>query len=51
MRSLQAGALLEVITTDPGAVPDFQCLAEEDGHELVSQEKYDDECIHLLKKG
>ncbi len=51
IRSLEAGDLLEVITTDPGAVADFQCLAEVDGLTLVDQQETDGVCVHLLKKG
>ena len=51
MRGLKTGQLLEVVTSDPGAVLDFQCMAEEDGHELVSQEDDEGLCVHLLKKG
>lgn len=51
LRQLKSGDLLEVITTDPGAVADFRCLAEEDGLELLSQRETDDICVHLLKKG
>ncbi len=50
LRSIEVGGLLEVITTDPGAIADFQCLAEEDGLSLVSQEKCGDVCRHVLKK-
>lgn len=51
LRSLASGDLLEVITTDPGAVADFQCLAEEDGLELVEQIETQGVCTHLLRKG
>lgn len=51
LRQLNSGDLLEVITTDPGAVADFRCLAEEDGLELLSQEERGEACVHLLKKG
>lgn len=50
LRSMTSGDLLEVITTDPGAVADFQCLCEEDAVELLSQEESAQFCIHLLKK-
>ena len=51
LRSLETGDELEVLTTDPGAIADFQCLAEEDGLELVEQSKEGAVCRHLLKKG
>ncbi len=50
LRSLEAGMVLEVKTTDPGAVADFQCLAEQDGLELLDQVINADACVHVLKK-
>ncbi len=32
---LEAGATLEVLTTDPGAVPDFDAFCRTTGHVLV----------------
>lgn len=39
MRSVPAGGTLEVLATDPGAVPDFQAFCETTGHELVESGK------------
>ena len=50
LRMMQSGDLLEVMTTDPGAVADFQCLCTQDGLELVSQSEDEGLCVHLLKK-
>lgn len=50
LRMLSKGASLQVLTTDKGAVLDFQCLCEEEGLELLSQEEADGTCIHLIKK-
>jgi len=50
LRMLPQGALLQVMTTDKGAVLDFQCLCEEEGLDLVSQEETEGTCIHLIKK-
>ena len=50
LRSLEVGAVFEVITTDPGAVADFQCLAEQDGLVLLDQIESDETCVHILKK-
>lgn len=50
LRSLVAGAVVEVTTTDPGAVADFQCLAEQDGLELLEQIASAETCVHVLKK-
>ncbi len=50
LRGLEAGMVLEVTTTDPGAVADFQCLAEQDGLELLDQIQGEAACVHVLKK-
>ncbi|GJL99030.1 MAG: response regulator SirA [Methyloligella sp.] len=50
LRSVESGMVLEVTTTDPGAVADFQCLAEQDGLELLEQVQNGDVCVHVLKK-
>lgn len=51
LRGVQPGEEIEVITTDPGAMEDFKCLCEEDGHELLSQVVEGDVCVHRLRKG
>lgn len=50
LRSLETGMVIEVVTTDPGAVADFQCLAEQDGLELLEQIESEETCVHILKK-
>jgi tRNA 2-thiouridine synthesizing protein A len=35
LSAMPAGATLEVLATDPGAVKDFQAFARTTGHELV----------------
>ena len=50
LRSLETGMVIEAITTDPGAVADFQCLAEQDGLELLEQIESEETCVHILKK-
>lgn len=50
LRSLETGMVIEVTTTDPGAVADFQCLAEQDGLELLEQIESAETCVHILKK-
>lgn len=37
MRELESGALVEVLATDPGSVPDFDAWAKTTGNELVEQ--------------
>ncbi len=35
MRSVQSGDIVEVLATDPGAVPDFEAWARTTGHTLL----------------
>lgn len=35
MKGLEAGQILEVLATDPGAVRDFQAWSRSTGHELL----------------
>jgi len=37
MRGLDTGAVVEVLATDPGSVPDFQAWCESTGNELVER--------------
>jgi tRNA 2-thiouridine synthesizing protein A len=41
MQSLPAGATLEVLTTDPGAVADFEAFCQSTGNELLESTKTD----------
>ena len=38
-RSLPGGTTLEILATDPGAVPDFEAFCTTGGHELLEQSK------------
>jgi tRNA 2-thiouridine synthesizing protein A len=37
MKDVESGALVEVLATDPGSVPDFNAWAKTTGNELVEQ--------------
>ncbi|MDA7946027.1 MAG: sulfurtransferase TusA family protein [Hyphomicrobiaceae bacterium] len=37
VRSLSPGDTLEVLSTDPGSVPDFEAFCDTGGHELLEQ--------------
>jgi tRNA 2-thiouridine synthesizing protein A len=37
MKEVESGALVEVLATDPGSVPDFDAWAKTTGNELVEQ--------------
>ena len=52
MKELGAGALLEVLATDPGAVKDFQEFCKTTGDELVASRKEGEVYIfHIRKAG
>jgi len=45
------GGTLEVLTTDPGAVGDFQAFSETTGHPLLEQSETAGVFRFLLKRG
>ena len=49
LAELHPGALLRVISTDPGSTRDFQAFARQTGHELVEQTNTETEFVHVLR--
>lgn len=47
---METGQTLEVLSTDPGSVMDFEALCRQTGHELLESRKEDGVYIFLLKK-
>jgi len=47
---METGQTLEVLSTDPGSVLDFEALCRQTGHELLESKKEDGVYIFLLKK-
>ena len=47
---METGQTLEVLSTDPGSVLDFEALCRQTGHELLESTKEDGVYIFLLKK-
>ena len=47
---LQNGQLLKVLSTDGGAVRDFQAFARQTGNELVEQTTEGDTTAHVLRR-
>jgi len=37
IKGIEKGAVLEMLTTDPGAVPDLQAFQKQTGHEVLEQ--------------
>ena len=50
LAELQSGELLKVLSTDPGALRDFQAFAKQTGNELVEQGSEGDVTIHVLRR-
>jgi TusA-related sulfurtransferase len=50
LAELQSGQLLKVLSTDGGALRDFQAFAKQTGNELVEQTTEGDTTAHVLRR-
>ena len=50
LAELQSGELLKVLSTDAGALRDFQAFARQTGNELVEQTTDGDTTAHVLRR-
>jgi tRNA 2-thiouridine synthesizing protein A len=50
LNQLDSGALLEVTTTDPGAVKDMAAFCSQTGNRLVSSSEADTSFVFLIEK-
>ena len=50
LAELQSGELLKVVSTDGGALRDFQAFAKQTGNELVEQTTEGDTTAHVLRR-
>ena len=50
LAELQSGQLLRVLSTDGGALRDFQAFAKQTGNELVEQTTEGDTTAHVLRR-
>ncbi len=50
INGMDAGQILHIISTDPGAVKDFESFAKQTGNELLTSEEKDNKFYFLLKK-
>ncbi len=50
LAELQSGELLKVLSTDGGALRDFQAFAKQTGNELVDQTTEGDTTAHVLRR-
>ena len=50
INTMETGQTLHVISTDPGAVKDFESFANQTGNELVSSEEKENKFYFILRK-
>ena len=50
LNRLPAGALLQVIATDPGSERDFAVFARQSGHALLQSRREQDQYVFVLRK-
>ncbi len=50
IKGMKVGQLLEMVSTDPGAMPDMEAWARQTGHELVEARDEGDTFTFLIKK-
>ncbi|MBT5109389.1 MAG: sulfurtransferase TusA family protein [Rhodospirillaceae bacterium] len=50
IKGMEAGAVLEVLSTDPGSVKDFESFARATGHALVESDETDGVFRFLIQK-
>ena len=50
LRDIASGTLVEVLSSDPGSVIDFETLCEVVGHELVSQSEQDGDYRFIIRR-
>lgn len=49
LRSMESGQTLEILTTDPGSVADFEAFCRQTGNELVNSSSEGDVYTFLIK--
>lgn len=49
LADMQAGQVLKIVATDPGAVMDFQAFSKQTGNELLSHSAADKEFTFYIK--
>lgn len=50
LAEMASGELLQVVSTDPNSVRDFQAFAKQTGNELVEQLSWQYEYVHVLRR-
>ncbi|CAM4325772.1 sulfurtransferase TusA family protein [Kerstersia similis] len=50
LAQMQANEVLRVVTTDPGAIRDFEAFARQTGNTLLLQRDEGECCVHYLRR-
>ncbi|HLS85296.1 MAG TPA: sulfurtransferase TusA family protein [Burkholderiales bacterium] len=50
LNEMQAGQVLKIVATDPGAVKDFQAFSKQTGNELLSHSEANREFTFFMKR-
>ena len=50
INTMDAGQILKIISTDPGAVMDFESFASQTGNEILSSDSKDNKFFFMIKK-
>lgn len=50
MREMEAGQILRMVATDPGAPPDMGAWSRQTGNEILAETHEDDKFIFIIKK-
>jgi tRNA 2-thiouridine synthesizing protein A len=50
LAEMASGEVLKVVSTDPGALRDFQAFARQTGHDLLEQTSTGTEQVHYLRR-
>ena len=50
LTGMQAGQVLKIVATDPGAVKDFQAFSKQTGNELLSHSEANKEFTFFMKR-
>ena len=50
IKTIEKGAVLEMLATDPGSVPDLEAFRKQTGHEIVEQSQRDGVFRFLVRR-
>ena len=50
LATMDSGALLRVVSSDPGSMRDFQAFARQTGNTLVAQTQVEADYVHVIQR-